>query len=226
MPNHVKNVVQISGSANELKKLEIFLKSENPFDFQKIKPMPESLNCESGSMGDMALLAIHKINASYFKDCDIEYLKAKNQFSKLGKEEKKKLTELANTLKFNLENYGHKTWYSWSIENWGTKWNSYHHDYYECNENEYIFDTAWSSPIPVIAELSNLFPNVKIKLIYADEDRGRNTGKIVFEGGKMIKCVQPQSQSKKGYDIYFELNPEEKEFYKLVNGEWVYQEMA
>lgn len=54
------------------------------------------------------------------------------------------------------ETYGHISWYSWSIDNWGTKWNSY--AFHEVDDRdghlEFMFDTAWSSPVPIFEALA------------------------------------------------------------------------
>lgn len=44
-----------------------------------------------------------------------------------------------------LSEYGQTDWYSWSVENWGTKWNAIGIDI-ENDENVFTFDTAWSPP--------------------------------------------------------------------------------
>jgi hypothetical protein len=80
----------------------------------------------------------------------------------------------------NLEKYGHKDWYSWSIENWGTKWNS--SDTYQ-DEDYLEFQTAWSLPEPVIIQLSKMFPKVNISVEFADEDIGSNCGKFIVKNG-------------------------------------------
>lgn len=53
-----------------------------------------------------------------------------------------------------LEKYGHSDWYSWSIENWGTKWNCDAQDWMTVeNPTEDVasvtfwFDSAWAPPI-------------------------------------------------------------------------------
>lgn len=60
MPNHVKNIIKMEGIA----KLPLFKteydeyekKDVTCFDFNKVIPMPESLNIESGSMTDEAII--------------------------------------------------------------------------------------------------------------------------------------------------------------------------
>ena len=77
-------------------------------------------------------------------------------------------------------------WYHWNIENWGTKWNAYSTKI-GASENgvtELRFESAWSHPYPVIEALSKKFPNVAIKVAYADEDLGYNLGKYSIKNGE------------------------------------------
>lgn len=55
------------------------------------------------------------------------------------------------------ETYGHTSWYDWSIENWGTKWNSYNFQMVSESEGrlEFLFDTAWSTPVPIFKALAD-----------------------------------------------------------------------
>ena len=54
MPNHVRNIVKMEGIAA----LPLFVieDGEKRFDFNKMIPMPESLNIESGSMTNEAII--------------------------------------------------------------------------------------------------------------------------------------------------------------------------
>jgi hypothetical protein len=57
--------------------------------------------------------------------------------------------------------FGKKTWHSWDIENWGTKWNAYGMDKTgkDVIRTEdtltVIFQTAWSSPLQWLVALFN-----------------------------------------------------------------------
>ncbi len=47
-----------------------------------------------------------------------------------------------------LAKYGHSDWYSWSVDNWGTKWNCDAQDWSSDGESiTFWFDSAWSPPI-------------------------------------------------------------------------------
>ena len=51
MPNHVENIISLSGSEQEIQQMLKRIKSDmfgvGTVDFEKIIPMPESLNIES-----------------------------------------------------------------------------------------------------------------------------------------------------------------------------------
>ena len=83
----------------------------------------------------------------------------------LGREEEKK--------------YGKNNWYHWSIENWGTKWNSCDAAKTRLSDTEvfYQFDTAWSPPLRIWEALLNIYsgqvkgcPKIKIEWHCLDED--------------------------------------------------------
>ena len=55
--------------------------------------------------------------------------------------------------KMNIEKHGHADWYSWSVDNWGTKWNCDAQDWMKIeNPSEdqasvtFWFDSAWAPP--------------------------------------------------------------------------------
>ena len=68
-----------------------------------------------------------------------------------------------NTFRGNLgeeerkmcEEKGIPNWYDWSCHNWGTKWDACHVDWSHGDDGivTFVFDTAWSPPIPVYKEL-------------------------------------------------------------------------
>lgn len=53
-----------------------------------------------------------------------------------------------------------RNWYTWNSRKWGTKWNAYSTSADDAGRIK--FDTAWAFPMPVITELSMLFPDVEI----------------------------------------------------------------
>ena len=86
------------------------------------------------------------------------------------------------------EKYGSNNWYDWSINNWGTKWNSCESviTYKDEEDLHYVFQTAWSPAIPVIKKLAEMF-DVEVKLVFVCECG--ECGRIIFDNGKMIENV-------------------------------------
>ena len=105
-----------------------------------------------------------------------------------------------------LREHGCKSWYDWSIENWGTKWDAYDIDVAESpGELIYVFDTAWSTPAPVIQAMANRFPDLAIEHRFFDEGHGF-WGIYTYEGG--LCCISDTEEHNrvelcielKGYD--------------------------
>lgn len=46
-------------------------------------------------------------------------------------------------------------WFSWRVENWGTKWEGYDGRFND-DQSVFTFDTAWSPPLPIIKKLAEL----------------------------------------------------------------------
>jgi hypothetical protein len=93
---------------------------------------------------------------------------------------------LEDEKKYGAEN----CWYSWSVQNWGTKWNAY--DQLHRNEvrNEIYFDTAWCSPVDLIKKLSWIFPDTSLKFEWAEEGCG-DIGAIIFKDGIITDQLLP-----------------------------------
>lgn len=132
MPNHVINNVTFDSRIDEIR---AFVKGDDePFDFESIIPMPESVRASAGKPTD-----------------------------------------------------GLPEWYEWSCANWGTKWNCY-----EVQENEdgFSFWTAWTTPCQVLCALSEQFPDVTIRVDYADEDMGNNCGSYEILAGEWVNYAE------------------------------------
>lgn len=106
-----------------------------------------------------------------------------------------------------LEETGYDSWYTFSVNEWGTKWNAYSQRNSimlndignDAEENERLvlenikanggyptivrFETAWSTPVQLYSAFSEKFPDVTIEVLYADEDTGYNCGTLMFNAG-------------------------------------------
>ncbi len=72
----------------------------------------------------------------------------------------------------------------WARQNWGTKWDAM--DTARESEDTVSFLTAWEPPLPVITELSRMFPDETLRLVYANEEKGRGCGVLVFRGTRVV----------------------------------------
>lgn len=91
-----------------------------------------------------------------------------------------------------FEKYGRDNWYNWSMDNWGTKWNSYNNRI--INVNTVAFDAAWECPHPIMLKLSTMYPNTTIECWWSDE--GNINGYQMYRNGECIGgiCTDPMME--------------------------------
>jgi len=254
MPNHIQNRLTVTGNKDEVTKLFASISSEDKegvkeqIDFNKIVPMPEGMDVSVHSgvetwveictgQVDFNLLftslpdSISNLMQQQQYGTLSSRLSANTAMETLMGKRKGNVKDFTDEefdgfvqcLK-NFRSTGFHSWYNWAIKNWGTKWNAYGQNDKRNTENAIYFETGWSSPIGLIQKLSAKFPELTLQLDYADEDSGSNTGMIQFVNGEATNVIQPESQSKEGYDIYFDLHPDSKADYKLVGDKYEYIE--
>jgi len=205
MPNHITNILRIEASEELTAQIKSEIKSVDEegetrhIDFNKILPMPESLNITSGSTTENGIAILRyregddrKIReimgyawGQKFSTPDemIEYMLEKGSAN---------LVEAQKALD-NERLYGVRDWYGWSTANWGTKWNAYSTN--DTDADEVSFETAWSNPFPVIVALSVKYPEAVFHMRYADEDFGHNVGEYSLQNGEVIDENIPEGGS-------------------------------
>lgn len=112
-------------------------------------------------------------------------------------------------------------WYTWNIENWGTKWSGY--SFEKISDNVFTFNTAWNSCPLIIEKISKEFPEIEIIYEYSDEDFGYNVGEMLFKNGCVYENI-PEVGSLEAYEIGFKVRPDYKKYYKLVGESYEYVE--
>ncbi len=182
-------------------------------DFSKIIPIPEDLNIASSSLGEAGMSHLYGISTFMGKFEDAK------RFAMMSEENKAEAIELGKKYKSNLDKYGFTTWYEWSIDKWGTKWNASSCE--KISDNLFDFETAWSGVPELIRIMSSKF-NGKILYKYSDEDTGCNVGVFEFDKGNILSKNIPVNQSVEAYNLAFELRPDYKENYKLVGDTYEY----
>ena len=212
MPNHVTNILTISGPEELVAKIKSEISGSYDdgepmhIDFNKIIPRPDTLNITSGSSTSNGI-AILKYRAG--DPSDIRKIMRYNWATEFASEEEL-ITHMLEKGSANLEEaqqaldnvrlYGHQDWYSWSTSNWGTKWNAYSQNSDE-GSNEISFETAWSTPYPVIEALSRKYPEAVISMRYADEDFGHNVGEYTFQAGDIVEENTPEGGSDEAFEL-------------------------
>tara|TARA_R100001143_G_scaffold41003_1_gene37294 strand:- start:492 stop:959 length:468 start_codon:yes stop_codon:yes gene_type:complete len=85
--------------------------------------------------------------------------------------------------------YGFDNWYDWSINNWGTKWNSCNTEV-ELNKNvlNYTFETAWDCPREIAKALLHMKETIlkDISIDWNCEHEDGNEEEVLIEDGSFI----------------------------------------
>ncbi|AZA60793.1 DUF1281 family ferredoxin-like fold protein [Chryseobacterium indoltheticum] len=113
-------------------------------------------------------------------------------------------------------------WRTWNLKYWGTKWNSSENE--KESDNTFTFITAWSGVPELIRIMSSQIPDVQIDYEYADEDTGYNCASYSFKNGEVLTKKEPEGGTLDAYELSFKLRPDDKEYYNLEDGAYVYIE--
>ncbi len=227
MANIVKNIVKMS----KITTLPLFAektayggRTVTVFDFNRIIPMPASLNMESGSFEYFAM------EAAFRKDAVLRYkfsqLKSIPEMSdrdyamRLAMYDKSEaiLCQIGRQYIDNQIRYGATTWYEWCTKNWGTKWNA--GETRLLDADTIMFDTPWSAPEKVIAQLAKMYPDIEVEHWWADEDMGYNAGRARYVGGKMLEQLCHIPCSNEAYEAYILCWGESECLYQDETGAW------
>lgn len=210
MPNWVRNVVKVSEDTMNKIKEKYF--TDGKLDFNKVIPMPKTLDLTDGSITEYAIYYafLQKDREKQREIIDIlskkeEYMyenywdKIRNyrdrgdfkdieQYAKgfIPNDEARKLNI------FSLEKLGDT--YINNVKEYGSPtWYDWCCDNwgtkwgacrFSCDKTTMIFDTAWATPEPIFERISKEFPDNLIELKYADECYGNeNNGILLFNNG-------------------------------------------
>ena len=204
------NRLRLEGDQNRIDELLKSVKGKDSvLDFNKIIPMPESLNIEAGSRTERGLKAykdfiyVYTFAGTEQKDL-LNIPKEKEEiFLRTRQDIRRDEWELGKTAFQNEQKYGAATWYEWARSSWGTKWSAYNAEIGE--DNTIMFNTAWSRAMPVIQKLSENFPDLYFEYCWADEDFGVNVGMAEFENGEITFDEFYNAHSRDAYELAAEL---------------------
>lgn len=178
MPNFVMNVVKFGASGEKMDEIKkAIMDDKGNVDFDKIVPMPKTLNLTSGTISERALDCYRNGQ----DDIGRNYLMEKYGLDRRAFDA---YYELGKVYEINTQEYGYPTWYEWCRANWGTKWNA--SETYWNSDNIVTFETAWACPIPIFEKISEKYPGVPFEVAFADEDIGNNCGLLLYTQGEGV----------------------------------------
>ena len=221
IPNYIANQISIQNDDTQqtrLKRVAAFLQPEGEplgfVDFNRLIPMSESLNIYQDFIEAYTLAGILDKDLSQIpKSREEAFLQAKRDFNHAVDP---KEWELGKAAWNNIQKYGAPTWYEWSIEHWGTKWNACECTPLNLEANAILFSTAWNGVPKIMAALSRQFPEQRFRYQWADENIGYNVGEQIYENGRVIQDFCPEPGSKEAYELaagIWDMNLEEYGFH-------------
>lgn len=230
MPNHIMNILKIEGVSDEkFREIANYVKGNREygeFDFNAIKPMPESLDIECGSRTDKGYEAYKDYKSVMDKNPGLVPWNTLKKYMMKKHGVDADTWDLGHKAYDNMKKYGDMTWYSWCSYHWGTKWNAYECTMWE-EGHVFQFETAWNSCYMIICALSKKFPDVKMILKFADEDIGYNTGIYTFLDD-LFESELPEGGSTEAYELasrIWDIDLEDLGFeFDKEKGEYVYIE--
>ena len=174
MPNWTYNTIIVEGRAEAIREFLEFVSggAGQPFDFNKLIPMPELLR--HTSTGRRSFNG-EDHRAWYVIDPDLP-------FSDRAYEDNER--PFTPQEKAALAAIGYDSWYDWSIEHWGTKWNACR---VEIDDIEPLsgepkrvsavirFETAWAAPLPLFQACADAFPHLEFEVCWSDEESAENS---------------------------------------------------
>ena len=239
MPNWVRSKITIEAeNADEIIK-NLLTKDENDelqVDFNKIVPMPESLNIISGTLTatcvNLYLNSIKKTE-DFRKYITISVLNDMNFINRDNDDFEEEMQDCLNYKDFNskepkfktkedvlaygkqaldnLLNYGAIDWYDWRVKHWGTKWNA---DCTQIDGNTIKFETAWDPVCYLFGEYSKRYPDATFYYEYAEEQINQFCGQITIKNGAFVEENYYEAGSEDALNFGLTLYPECKSYFK------------
>lgn len=210
MPNHVKNVLAVTGAEADLPFLQQRFAGvpwggtdSQVVSFEGFVSMPYGISQTAGldALADYVARDGNGIfngrETTPFEGIPAEQIRRMIEGYAAGKEKGysqitvpfdtvEDVRKAYDLLVSNRRVHGQSTWYRWCPQNWGTKWDAY--DVLPTEEasgrRTFRFTTAWAPPLPVIAEASRCFPELTFDLEWSDE--GGPWGREIFRGGSSV----------------------------------------
>lgn len=203
MPNHIDTQVVVTGNGrdiNQFKKLFIAKDKEGIlFDFNAVIPMPEELK-DTISPSPRTLIQAKEKPYDWVDEKDIERVIAV------------RVAQFENKAKY-IKKFGADNWYDWSINHWGTKWNSYNCSVVGESKGmlRLHYNTAWSPAKPVFDKLAEMFPQLSFEMRVLDEGWGYAGTYYWSEGDFWDEIYQDEESIKEFAEEYYDYEADDCE---------------
>jgi Ferredoxin-like domain in Api92-like protein len=153
LPNWIIKLLSAKGAPTRIREFLVTIKSDRrPFDFEQIIPVPEVIQHAASGY---TIIDGQEVEQWYMID---------DTHRRLFTPEEEKI----------VEGLGCRSWFDWSIANWGTCRNAC--DIELDNRTADVgyvtinFETAWSPPYPILKRLQELFPDIVFDFDWYDFD--------------------------------------------------------
>lgn len=228
MPNHIENVLKVAGPGAFTAMQRYFCMIDDdetgkPFgpalDFNVLIPMPEATRkvIENGTGADVLTLLAEAgdIAGTWERLRKFDHKGEMGPWKGLiGFEQGEIPSRLekafpgcianARMMARSIGETGFKSWYDWSIANWGTKWNAYTSSLAgEGDFAELKFQTAWSMPVPFLEALAKAEQALSFQ--YWAFDEGWNFYGVGLGAGGSITVENqrnPQRGDARAHEVY------------------------
>ena len=208
-------------------------------DFNNIIRMPDSLNIVCGSCtapaAEYYLSSINpnNLDVSGEKVSEKEYGKildkinqcygerklfGRNEFGVNGEDfdtlgGREGYLNYGKTIIENRMNYGHSTWYEWSRENWGVKWNaSSSRVQRDLNEVTIFFETPWEPVTQLMSKIGEKYKDIRLEYDASEEQTAFYEKRMVMENGKITEGIVYEPDSKEAMEHFMKIWEVENEF--------------
>jgi hypothetical protein len=181
MPNWTSNRIYVEGEQADIREfLETVKWEDELFDFNRIIPRPEILN-HTGS--GFTTIDGKEVRSWYII-----------KHAKYDPPQEQEIVRLFTPdEEAELKAIGHKDWYSWSVQNWGAKWNACRVEIDDASIKygtiEIMFETAWSAPTPVLFKMREMFPKLSFDCRWRHEDESPYPHALDEEDGETIGSI-------------------------------------
>lgn len=185
-----RDQVGVDWASNASKPWGLLADIEGQFTLEAGGQMPVGMHIEESSDSDKIERWLGGERNARFEEWEHLIGKSKEEALEWIKTHQPRIHALHQMRSENIKKHGVGSWYRWSVQNWGTKWNAY--DAIEGKVDKqgrrafWRFQTAWSPPIPGLMSICERF-GVSCCVGYVDEGGGFSGWTLLDENGEAIE---------------------------------------